>query len=130
LDLDIRGWRISTAFKNAYAVEFYFAESPDVGFKLEGEFRIGRPGGEGRVNPESDGDREVAEAFRPLIGVSVRDATARENGIMHIDFENGMTLACGPGGMYEPWEYYGARGLRIFSLPGGSLAVVDPVDEA
>jgi hypothetical protein len=119
VELEIHGLKIARAYRNASQVEVEFEDAGEVGFTLEGEYWIKRPGQESRMAPSTDDERRVRECFEPLLGVPVDRAFARETGELVVRFVGGASLECGPGDMYEPWSHYGPNRLRVWSLPGG-----------
>lgn len=113
------------AYRNASAVDIDFEDAGEVGFTLEGEYRIKRAGVTHRMVPAVDDDDRVRECFKSLIGVPVDRAVAQESGELQVRFVDGSSLKCGPGDLYEPWAYFGPNRARVWSLPGGSIAVAE-----
>lgn len=125
MELDIKGLKIARAYRSACAVDVDF-DNPEVGFKFEDKYTVTRSGQTFQMFAEVDDEDRVRECFESIIGVSVDSAIARESGELWVRFVDGSLLEAGPGDKYEPWAYYGPRGARVWSLPGGRITASPP----
>lgn len=91
------------------------------------EIRISQPfvvtapdGTEQLVVPE---ELAHVEAVLALLRLVVEGATAYKDGRLELRLAGGSVLKVPPDEGYEAWEAAGPDGMKVFSLPGGELAV-------
>lgn len=80
------------------------------------------------LSPEHDSD----ESFTPvkgLVGHTVEEAIADENGSLRVTFDNGTRLLVEPDPAYEAWNVSGPDGALVVSTPGGNVAVWSAKDQ-
>ena len=77
------------------------------------------------LSPEEQRD-EALQALRPLVGLTIEDATADTAGTLHVLFEGGARLTVEPDPAYEAWSVSGPDGALVVSMPGGELAIWKP----
>lgn len=101
----------------------FWDSGPKLEIRIEGKMRLSR-GKETEIladpaNPETLGPLLV------LFGRTVNLAHAFKDGRLKVEFEENTVLQIDAGEKFEPWELVsegGVNGLRLISMPGGSIA--------
>lgn len=106
-----------------FAVTLVF--TGDLELRIEQPFVItGRDGSEALVIPEGDSDR-----LAPIVQLArceVVRADAFKDGHLELLFSNGTGVEVPPDEGFEAWALVDPDGMRMVSLPGGSLAIWRP----
>ena len=123
MELEIVGLVIKMSYRNAFAVEVKFGDDEEVAFKMEEPYAVRHANQSCLMNPAIDDGDRIQSCFKPLYGVEIESAIAEGTGELRLKFVDGSSLDCGPSEMYEPWAYYGPRGVRVWSLAGGRLMI-------
>jgi hypothetical protein len=107
-----------------YAVTLRLDGGADI--RVEAAFSIRRPDGQlAHVDPEhlGPGLEHIAAVLHQTVSASV----AQDGGTLVLDFENGAQIRVAPDLSYEAWSLAGPHGEKIIAMPGGELAIWDPI---
>lgn len=119
MDIGLNGKPLQSVLVE-YTLRMQFA---DVYFVVvESPFRLEVNGVGVLLSPEEDAD-EAFEPIRQLVGQTVEDASADENGLLSIRFSGGTQIVVPPDKDYEAWSSSGPRGALVVCTPGGKLAI-------
>jgi hypothetical protein len=128
--LPLAGRSVSRCYIDyAFGLCFY-NNGPSTEIRIEGKIRLLAnrdqvvlvdPG------PGSGPDPRLLGPLLVLFGKSVIWAHAFKSGALKILFEGELILEVDPGQKYEPWELSSSSGLKLVSLPGGSIAYWKPL---
>jgi Family of unknown function (DUF6188) len=75
-----------------------------------------------------EGDPMRLAPVLSLARVAVVEAAAFKDGHLELAFNDGSNIGVAATEDLEPWEVVGRDGLRVVSIPGGELAVWQPVE--
>ena len=75
-----------------------------------------------REHPDIDRRESLGPALK-LIGQTVA-STSTEDAVLHLTFEDGSSLRCGPAQDYEAWQVVGGDpNWLVVALPGGGMSI-------
>ena len=120
--LDVRNSSVlSCCFDNRVVVTTYRHPAVRWSFTFECPFTLDAPDiGPLLVVPE--GHANIASAL-PLIGLEVREATASEEGRLHLAFGDGTRIDALADDRFEAWQVSGPAGALLVAVPGGGVGV-------
>lgn len=97
----------------------------DVSVRIEQPFVItSRNAAESLIIPGGE-----INQLAPMLGLMrsvITQGLAFEDGHLELTFADGTSVLVPSTEDYEPWEIVGPQGLRIVSVPGGSLSIWQP----
>ena len=70
---------------------------------------------------------QLGPAFA-VLGKKVSSATVDPRGKLEISFSNSIQIIVDPDPSYEAWTLAGPRGLKLVSIPGGDVAIWQPLN--
>jgi frataxin-like iron-binding protein CyaY len=68
-------------------------------------------------------DQPFSHLHRILDTTEIQSAVAYKNGILELTFNDKSMVIVKEDPHYEAWELAGSGSIKLFSLPGGELAV-------
>jgi len=117
--IPLKGRSVSRCYVDFAFGLLFHEDGPRTEVRIEGKMRL--------ISSEKEIVAEPADVaslgpFVALFGQSVTESAAFKNGTLRIQFAHGLQLEAEPLERFESWAVTADDGLRIVSLPGGSLA--------
>jgi Family of unknown function (DUF6188) len=128
--LPLAGRSVSRCYVDyAFGICFYVG-GPSTEIRIEGKIRLLANGRDEVVVEPGTNVVSDPRSLGPLLilfGKSVIWAHAFKNGALKVLFEGDLMMEVDPGGKYEAWELSAKGGLKLVSVPGGSIAYWKPL---
>jgi hypothetical protein len=123
LTLPLSGGKvIQCRFDYALTVIF-LAGTASYELRVEAPLGLTTPTSEGETVLDPEGPPVLMAPALSLLHLTVGEATAGEDGRLHISFQDGHALVVPASPECEAWDLVGPNGYRIVCAPGGELVL-------